>query len=399
MIVLAYIGVHQIFQLALAAQEGGALGRLFCSVLDAPGRWGGWLARLGPAAAARPMGAESLPAAKVSEIPWPLLARQIYSRLLKQSARDYYHSNAWFDRLAARKLKTTLAQVFVGTETCALACLREARRLGMTTVLDCPGIPAGFLAEQTAMAARELQIEMPIVSSSPRMLRRKALELAEADHLLVCSEFQKRWYVEKGFAAERIHVNPLWVDPSIAQVAAVAPPRMPRDRSLPLRVLFVGQATLSKGAPYALLAAETLGDRVQMTFCGGVDSWVRNWAGARLKRHRIIPWMPREELPQVYQEHDVLVFPTLGDSFGFVALEALSFGLPVIATTSAGAPLPDDSWRVPPMDAGALANRLRLYDEDRDRLARDAQTARDFVRGYTPEAFRRRAEAILQSLA
>jgi glycosyltransferase involved in cell wall biosynthesis len=109
--------------------------------------------------------------------------------------------------------------------------------------------------------------------------------------------------------------------------------------------------------------------------------------------------MPREELPQVYQEHDVLVFPTLGDSFGFVALEAMSFGLPVIATTSAGAPLPAESWRVPPMDAGALANRLRGYDEDRDRLARDAQTARDFVREYTPEAFRRRAEAIFQSLA
>jgi glycosyltransferase involved in cell wall biosynthesis len=399
MIVLAYIGVHQIFQLALAAQEGGALGRLFCSVLDAPGRWGGWLARLGPAAAARPMGAAGLPAAKVSEIPWPLLARQIYSRLLKQNARDYYHSNVWFDRLAARKLKTSQAQVFVGTETCALACLREARRLGMKTVLDCPGIPAGFLAEQTSHSAQELQIEMPIISSSPRMLRRKALELAEADHLLVCSEFQKRWYVEKGFAADRIHVNPLWVDPAIAKVAESAPPRMPRDRGLPLRVLFVGQATVSKGAPYALLAAESLGDRVQMTFCGGVDSWVRDWAGGRLNRHRIIPWMPREELPKVYQEHDVLVFPTLGDSFGFVALEAMSFGLPVIATTSVGAPLPNESWRVPPRDPGELANRLRLYDEDRDQLECDAKMARDFVRGYTPEAFRQRAQSIFQSLA
>jgi glycosyltransferase involved in cell wall biosynthesis len=108
--------------------------------------------------------------------------------------------------------------------------------------------------------------------------------------------------------------------------------------------------------------------------------------------------MPREELPKVYQEHDVLVFPTLGDSFGFVALEAMSFGLPVIATTCAGAPLPEESWRVPPMDDGELANRLRLYDADRLQLARDAQMARDFVREYTPEAFRRRAQAIFQSL-
>jgi hypothetical protein len=51
------------------------------------------------------------------------------------------------------------------------------------------------------------------------------------------------------------------------------------------------------------------------------------------------------------------------------------------------------------MDAGALADHLRRYDADRDQLASDAQTARDFVREYTPEAFRRRAQSIFQSLS
>ena len=38
-ITLGYIGVHQIYQLALAAHEIGRLDRFYCSLLDAPGKW------------------------------------------------------------------------------------------------------------------------------------------------------------------------------------------------------------------------------------------------------------------------------------------------------------------------------------------------------------------------
>ena len=40
-ITIAYGGVHQVFQLALAAEELGALDRFYCAAFDAPGKWGG----------------------------------------------------------------------------------------------------------------------------------------------------------------------------------------------------------------------------------------------------------------------------------------------------------------------------------------------------------------------
>ncbi|MFZ4767009.1 MAG: glycosyltransferase family 4 protein, partial [Roseimicrobium sp.] len=144
--------------------------------------------------------------------------------------------------------------------------------------------------------------------------------------------------------------------------------------------------------------AELAGEQVSLTFCGGVDATVRAWAGSRLDKHRIIPWLPRHELATIYSEHDVLVFPTLGDSFGFVAFEAMACGLPVIASTHAGAPLPDESWRVPVRQPEALAQKLLAYASDRALLHRDSMRALTFVRTATADQFRERAKVIFRSL-
>ena len=46
--------------------------------------------------------------------------------------------------------------------------------------------------------------------------------------------------------------------------------------------------------------------------------------------------MTHDILAQYYQDSDVFVFPTLGEGFGMVVLEAMSCGLPVIITDIAG---------------------------------------------------------------
>ena len=39
-IIVAHSGVHQAFQIALAAQEAGLLDTFYCSVFDGPKKWG-----------------------------------------------------------------------------------------------------------------------------------------------------------------------------------------------------------------------------------------------------------------------------------------------------------------------------------------------------------------------
>jgi glycosyltransferase involved in cell wall biosynthesis len=337
-----------------------------------------------------------MPVDKLRELPLPMLARQLRQRLPFMEQTDYFRSCVWFDKAAARRLEREEASAFIGVETCALSSLRAARQRGMKAILDCPGIPAPFLARQIQLAADDLGIKPPDQSTSARMDDRRQAEMAEADLVLVCSEMQSRFYISEGMAATKLRMNPLWVDEIFTSGAEA--PRKPRPAGSKLRVLFVGHATVGKGAPYALKAIDMLGDTAELTFVGGVDETTRKLAGGRMQKHRIIEWMPRSELLNVYPKHDVLLFPTLGDSFGFVGMEAMACGLPVVTTTNAGMPVPDPAWRVAPRDAGALAARLQAYASDEAKLEVDSRLARDFVRDFTPANFRKRAQAIFREV-
>lgn len=54
--------------------------------------------------------------------------------------------------------------------------------------------------------------------------------------------------------------------------------------------------------------------------------------------------MTREELRDLYLDHDVFVYPTWGEGFGLMPLEALATGMPVIATDEI---LPYRDWTIP----------------------------------------------------
>ena len=49
-----------------------------------------------------------------------------------------------------------------------------------------------------------------------------------------------------------------------------------------------------------------------------------------------IPWLPQQQLFDLYKSHDLLVFASLHDSSGGVVLEALSHGLPVVCLDLGG---------------------------------------------------------------
>src|SRR6516165_9275312 len=49
-----------------------------------------------------------------------------------------------------------------------------------------------------------------------------------------------------------------------------------------------------------------------------------------------ISWLPQQQLFDLYESHDLFVFPSLHDSAGFVVLEAMSRGLPVVCLDLGG---------------------------------------------------------------
>jgi glycosyltransferase involved in cell wall biosynthesis len=394
-ITIAYSGVHQAYQLALAAHEIAQLDRFYCSLYAAPAKWGGLLAATLGADTLRNRAIDGLPPNKVVEFPWPLLSHRCRTRLRYGAAtEDWAAANSWFDRRVARALRHSSSALFVGVETCAAESFSAARDRDMIRVLDCPGIDAEFLDQMAWRAAAEFGLKTESQADSAIIRDMKTRELELADTILVCSEFQAGLLRKKISPSTALYELPLSVDGNFWQPAA----RGTNPSSGPLRVLYAGKINIRKGLPYLLRAARHVGGNLRLTLVGNhADELTPMLTGDADNLH-ILPPRTKSELRTLYQRHDLLVLPSLGDAFGFVAMEAMACGLPVIVTENCGVPVPDNAWRVPVMNADAIAERLALYAGDRDLCREHARIAAAFARQFTPVRYRRRLHEIFAQL-
>ena len=118
-------------------------------------------------------------------------------------------------------------------------------------------------------------------------------------------------------------------------------PRMPRQTSP--RFLYAGRLVYWKGVHIAVQAFAHLSKRMPQARFTIVGSGPEE---ARLKadilaydlkeRVDFISWLPQSRLFELYDSHDLLLFPSLHDSSGGVVLEALSRGMPVVCLDLGG---------------------------------------------------------------
>lgn len=396
-VVSAYLGVHQVFQMGAAAAEAGRLEHFYCSLIRFSGRWGEVFARWLFIPSAMPLGAEVLPPERVTERPLPLLAQRIAEHLVAPRKVSPLWTNRWFATQVARQLPHhPKAGIVVGAETCALEMFVAAKKLGMRCVMDCHGIPTGFLQEGINRAAKEFGLQAPRLLDSPAMAERKHLERELADVMVLCSELQRDVYLAQGLPAERLRVVPLWVDTDFWHPPAQR--ELPiSDR--PLKILHAGAISLNKGIPYLLEALDQVeGAGVETTFVGPLETSMKPFLKKLRSRARCLPYCPHTQLRELYRSHDVLVMSSLGDSFGFVAVEAMACGMPVIVTDRCGAPVPDPAWRVPAFSSAAIATRLNHYRRQPERCIEDGCIARAFAGRWTSRRYRQSMRQIYDEL-
>jgi glycosyltransferase involved in cell wall biosynthesis len=125
---------------------------------------------------------------------------------------------------------------------------------------------------------------------------------------------------------------------------AMIPPSLPeRTHNKELKILWVGRLFARKGLLLALEALSKINQSIpfQLTILGGqgevkhlVPIWLKELGLApKVDWRGQVPW---EEVKQAYQTHDLLLFTSLRESFGHQTLEAMAFGLPVVALNITG---------------------------------------------------------------
>ena len=160
-----------------------------------------------------------------------------------------------------------------------------------------------------------------------------------------------------------------WVHVSTNAVADEVRERYVTDRVrvVPFGVPHVPDVAPAARPPY-LLALGDAGDRrkgidVLVAAMGGVDD---------LELVRVGPdnWVDDDERAALLRGATVLAYPSRHEGFGFPVLEAMSVGVPVVATAVGGIPevAGDAAVLVAPDDVDALADGIRRAVADREHL-------------------------------
>jgi len=211
-----------------------------------------------------------------------------------------------------------------------------AKAQGWKTILG--QIDPGPVEEEIVRAEHEVY---PEFSSdwSPAPLSywqswREECELA--DRIIVNSEWSRSCLVQAGVSGSRLFVIPLAYQSPITNspITRAYPPRFTRER--PLRILFLGQINLRKGAAQLLEAAQAMqNEPVEFWMVGPKECRPPE----RVRDLKNVGWIGRVAhtgAAKYYREADVFILPTLSDGFALTQLEAQAHGLPVIASRRCG---------------------------------------------------------------
>ena len=164
-----------------------------------------------------------------------------------------------------------------------------------------------------------------------------------------------------------------------------------RQAEGPLRLLFVGKVIALKGLDLALKALSASGTTATLTVIGTGNYQVpaERLAAKLGLGGRVIfqGQLPREKVLSIYQEFDVLLFPSRHDTGGFAVIEAMFNELPVICLDCAGPAVAVGEgcgFKIPVHQSEGqvihgLAAAIARYDRDRALLLTHGRAARESI--------------------
>ncbi|WP_345550402.1 glycosyltransferase family 4 protein [Microbulbifer aestuariivivens] len=207
-------------------------------------------------------------------------------------------------------------------------------------------------------------------------------ELELADEVIVNSQYSKK-SLEFWGSKQSIKVVPI----------ASSVQRMKKQNiniRRPLRVLFFGALCLRKGVHYALEAFQILkqkGVEIEMKMAGELyisTEKLRCYSGVTY-----LGTVASSEVPALFDNTDVMIFPTLSDGFGMVQVESMSRGVPVISSSFCAEIVShnENGFVLDEVTAEGIAYFIERYSDDRKLLEVHSSAAFDASEKYSVQNY------------
>jgi glycosyltransferase involved in cell wall biosynthesis len=171
------------------------------------------------------------------------------------------------------------------------------------------------------------------------------------------------------------------------------------------RLLYVGTWLDRKGVCYLAHAFDSLvrnaaGVRLTIAGCQSSEDHVKGFFAPEVReRIQVIPRVSREEMPALYANHDILVFPSLMEGMPLTLLEAMATGMPVVTTEISGmVEVVEDGFNgllVQPANGAGFAAAVERLCNSPELRVQSGRAAQATMRRYTWEIVTRKLEQIL----
>jgi len=254
---------------------------------------------------------------------------------------------------------------------------------------------AAFQAEGVLIKARMLIQKKSILASTKRATNVLALSRACRDVL-----------VENGISSDKIDIIPNGVDPKVCVKRGRGAVLDDNRIALPF-ALYVSHFHRYKNHGTLIDAFAALPKRMrkrfQLVMVGGVfDKTYFRWVCDQIKRKKlsdsivVIPGLSSDELSVLYSSTTLFVFPSLIENCPNILLEAMCFGLPILA--SAYKPMPEfcegAAVLFDPLSHTDLAEKLERYLVDEKGRAALSESAKRRSENYSWDRFAERMTAL-----
>jgi hypothetical protein len=213
-------------------------------------------------------------------------------------------------------------------------------------------------------------------------------ECALADILIANSSWSASLLARAGIPDEKIRIVPLAYRPNTDcnnRAHRIYPDAFSASR--PLKLLFLGQVNLRKGALELIDAMRRLRDvPIRLLMVGPIEPGLQQHLSCTAN----VEWVgsvSRSAVEEHYRQSDLFILPTHSDGFAITQLEALAQGLPVIASRHCGDVVVhgQNGRLIDTVTADAIEEQLRWTVDHPQALARMAARAPARLATYGPE--------------
>jgi glycosyltransferase involved in cell wall biosynthesis len=327
---------------------------------------------------------DAVPAELIESLRWHPV------RLLSGLGSEFYYGakKHALDRAAAQRLAAGGFDLFHGWSGECVRTLREARRLGIPSLIEIPTWhrnkgktkPARLTkSERERAALRGWQgVKNRMLVTRQQMLEEYDL----ADLILVLSQKAEETFLAAGIPREKLVRHQRGVD-----VARFTPAERPPEK---FRAVFVGALIKRKGVHHLLEVWRRLALRdAELVLVGSVHEEIRPW----LEKYggddvKLPGFVARVE--DCYRAAAVHILPSECEGSAKCTYEAAACGLPQITTRESGDVVLDgvNGVIIPPNNPDALAAAIERLYRDRDLCARLGAAGRQrVVEHFTWEHF------------